>query len=617
MNPGSEYEPPNPPGPEPGRQYPPSPAWPATPPPNPGPHQPLGQGPHHAPGPQYPPGPGPQHPAGGPHQPSGPWPQHPPGSGPQYPAPPGQPPTAPPGQSPTGPPGRPPQGPPVQHPQGPPTMPPTVPSTMPPTMPPTMPQGLPAPGTPPPGRRGWVLPAVAVTIVLALAGAAGAYLVYGRTSTGEPGGTGASAKPPSSAPAAAVQGPDVCSLLSGATTDRLVPGATVAGTSRDTEYTVNFDCNWTNRRISFGEYWRSREIDVKVRQHKGQGAKTGRSMAQNSYEIDYGGAKFAETAKPTPTPGEKDYNSPPKDIPGVGDGAFAKYVWRRSGTVLWYSYGLAHARVGDMTIEVKYQASQQRKDAAVFTNKATQSVSEANAIREVSALVGEVSKGIAAWKAQHPGVLAQPRKAVTSSPSAQPTTSPQVIAFPPACKAVEPVATRLVPGPTPRARSSQAGGDVQTECRWLNLDVPAGDDVTKIRSVLITTHRFTNRAGAPDVGAAKGFYAKQRGGDKGMVGSELGGIVWGKVTDIKDLGQAAFDRYIEYRRMEVHNGSASVVVRQGSVVASVDYSGAERPKGVPADSGKVRLMPEKEARAGALEVARAYIAELAKQPGGG
>ncbi|MFI7442222.1 hypothetical protein [Nonomuraea indica] len=482
-----------------------------------------------------------------------------------------------------------------------------------------MPPGPPAPGTPsgPRERRGWVLPVAAVAVVLALAGAAGAYLVYGRTPAGEPGRTGTATKPPSSVPASAVQGPDVCAMLSDATTDRLVPDATVAGTSRETEYTVNFDCNWTNRRISFGDYWRSREIDVKVRQHKGQGAKTGRAMAQNSHEIDYGSAKFGATSKPTPEPDEKEYVSPVKDISGVGDGAFAQYVWRRSGTVLWYSYGEAHARVGDMTIEIRYQASQQRKDAAVLTNKTTQSISEDNAIREATALVGEVAKGVTAWKAQHPGVLAKPRGQVTSSPTPQATASPQVVAFPPACKAVEPVATRLVPRPTPRARAGGSGRDAQTECRWLNLDVPAGDDVTRIRSVLITTHRFANRAGAPDVGAARGYFAKERGGATSMKGSTGGGITWGEVTDLKGLGEAAYARYIKYRRMDVHNGSASVVMRRGAVVVSVDYSGAERPKGEPADSPKVRLMPEKEARDGALAVARAYFAELAKEPAGG
>ncbi|MFG3440582.1 hypothetical protein ACGF0J_25285 [Nonomuraea sp. NPDC047897] len=499
-------------------------------------------------------------------------------------------------------------------PQGPPPTPlPTPPSLLPPTLPSAL------PGTPsgPRKRRGWVLPVAAAAVVLAIAGAAGAYLVSGRT----PAGTGTVAKPPASVPATPVQGPDVCAMLSDATTDRLVPGATVSGTSRDTEYTVNFDCNWTNRRISFGDYWRSREVDVKVRQHKGQGAKTGRSMAQNSYEVGYSGAKFRATAKPSAKssaePGDKDYTSPVTDIPGVGDGAFAQYVWRRSGTVLWYSYGEAHARVGDMTIEVKYQASQQRKDAAVLTNKTTQSVSEENAVREVTALVGEAAKGVTAWKARHPGVLAVPRGQVSSSPTAQPTSSPRVVAFPPACKAVEPVASRLVPNPTPRARAGGAGGDAQTECRWLNLDAPAGDDVTRIRSVLITTHRFTNRAGAPDVGAARGYFAKERGGDTGMEGGALGGITWGKVIDLKDLGEAAYGHYIKYRRMDVHSGSASVVMRRGAVVVSVDYSGAERPKGEPANSPKVRLMPEKEARAGALTVARAYLAELAKEPTGG
>jgi hypothetical protein len=326
-------------------------------------------------------------------------------------------------------------------------------------------------------------------------------------------------------------------MLPAEETDRLVPDATVTRYSSEGDYTVAFNCKWENRRISFGDFWRTREIDVRIDQHKADGAKTGRAMAQNSYEVDYGGDKYAATAKPSLKPDEKEYVSPIKQLQGVGDAAHAQYTWRRSGKLLWYSYGQANARVGDMTIEIKYQAGQQRKDAAILTNETAQSITEDNAIREVSRLAGFFTKGMAAWQAQHPNVLAEPEPSqapASPSASASATPSPTVLAaFPGECAAVTEVATRLVPGATTRARGIEVGSDAQTECRWLNLDVPgAGEGTKKIRSALITVHRFTNRAGAADESAARTYYASQRGGDKNFEGSSMGGISWSKIIDL-------------------------------------------------------------------------------------
>ncbi|WP_336216942.1 hypothetical protein [Nonomuraea sp. LPB2021202275-12-8] len=458
---------------------------------------------------------------------------------------------------------------------------------------------------------------MAVCLVVLVAGSAGAYLLYGQVSRtfGTPAAGQGETSPAKATKAAPVTGPDVCAMLPKEEAERLVPEATVAKASRDSEYTVNFSCNWTNQRISFGEFWRSREVDVKLAQHRGDGAKTGRAMAQNSFDIEYGSAKYGETAKPTPKKGDKDYVSAVKEIQGIGDGAFAQYTWRRSGTLLWYSYGTARARVHDMTIEVKYQASQQRKDAKILSNDSTQSVTEANAIREATTVIKHIAKGVAAWKARHPNVLAQPYKAVTAKPSAIPTPSPtQLVVYPPACQAITGVATRLVPAPTTRARGLEVGNDTQTECRWLNLDVPPGDKVTKVRSVLITVHSFTNRAGVADVTAARSFYAGKRGGSKDIAETSLDGLELGKVLDIKGVGEQAHGQYIKTRRGAVSAGSGSVMVRQGAVVVEVDYAGAERPKGEPTNSANTRLMAEREARAGALTVTRAFLVELAKKP---
>ncbi|MFI7124095.1 hypothetical protein ACIBQ1_00285 [Nonomuraea sp. NPDC050153] len=497
----------------------------------------------------------------------------------------------------------------------------------PPTQPPTLP---PMPPPPPPRRPAWLLPTLAAAIVVLVAmGGVGAYFVVSKVSNpSQP--PAAQSERPSGAASSAPVSLDACAMLPADEADRLVPDATVIRDSREGDYTVAFNCKWENRRISFGEFWRSREIDVRIDQHKADGAKTGRAMAQNSYEVDYSGDKYAATAKPSHKPDEKEYISPIKEIQGVGEAAHAQYTWRRSGKLLWYSYGQANARVGDMTIEIKYQAGQQRKDAEILSNETAQSITEDNAIREVTRLAGFFAKGMAAWQAQHPNVLAQPSRSeepqsatsspsasATSSPSASATPSPTVLAaFPGECAAITEVASRLVPEPTTRARGTEAGSDAQTECRWLNLEVPgAGEGIKKIRSALITVHRFTNRAGAADESAAKSYYAGERGGDKNFEKSSIGRISWGKVIDLKGMGDQAYQQFIRNRHSEVSASTGTVLVRKGTVVVRIDFSGHQRPEKEPTNSPEVEFMPEKEAMDGAATLAEAFMAQLAKQPG--
>ncbi|WP_214326634.1 hypothetical protein [Nonomuraea sediminis] len=476
--------------------------------------------------------------------------------------------------------------------------------------PPTMP---PMPPAPPRRRRPWVLPLVAVVVVVLLAGGAGAYLLYGKAALRKQAQPSQAKQTAQAAGQLSAPGPDVCAMLPQTEADRLVPRATVAKDSRDAEYAISFHCNWQNQRISFGEFWRSREIDVTIAQHKGDGAKTGRTMAQNSYEVDYSQGKYVETAKPTPEKGEKEYVSPVKDVQGVGDAAFAQYTWRRSGKLLWYSFGTAQARVGDLTIEVKFQAGQQRKDAQLLSNQSTQSINEANAIREVTALAGYFAKGAAAWKAAHPDALAQPDKAVTSTPTATPEATPTPLsAFPPACQTAAKTAEGLVPGATTRARGLEEGADTQTECRWLNLDLPSGDR-KRIRSVLVTVHQFANRAGDADEGAAKGFYTEKQGGAANMGGSSIGGVTWGRAVTLKDLGDQAFSQYVAYKKGAVFNGTTSVTVRKAALVIQVDFAGAEGPKDQPANSPKIELLPQKDADAGALTMTKAMLDAFLKK----
>lgn len=518
-------------------------------------------------------------------------------------------------------PGRQSEPPPMPPSMRPPVPPPMPPPPMRPAMPPTMPTVPQMPPPQPPRRPAWLLPALAAALVVVIAAAGvGAYLVYGKVSAARP--PAQTGKPASSQPAAGgAKGPDVCAMLPKEEADRLVPDATVAKSSRDSDATVSFSCNWQNRRISFGEFWRDREIDVRIDQWKGEGAKTGRSIAQGSYEVGYRGGKYGATATPSLDPDEKRYVSPVKDIPGVGDGAYAQYTWSRDGKLLWYAFGRAYARVNDMTIEVRFQAGQQRKDAQTLSNETTQAITEENAIREVSGLIAHFAKGAAAWQAKNPDVLAQaePSRQATISPSVQPTPSPSILAtFPADCEAITEVATRLVPEPAKRARGTAAGDDNQTECRWLNRELPGDSEgTTKIRSALMTVHRFSNRAGAADETAAKSYFASERGGDKNVAKSSIGGITWGEVTDVKGLGDQAYQQFLQIRgRGEVSNSAGAVLMRKGAVVVRVDYSGQQRPKDEPTNSPKVQLMSQKEAMAGALSLARAYMAELAKQPAG-
>ncbi|MFI6477862.1 hypothetical protein ACIBH1_08030 [Nonomuraea sp. NPDC050663] len=483
---------------------------------------------------------------------------------------------------------------------------PQQPYYQPPTQPPTQPQ--------PQRRRGWILPVGAAVVVVLVGGGVGGYLWLENRSTSSPAGTPDVVDVKTSqAPAAAVAAapPDVCTMLPKQEVERLVPDATVRGDSRESDYTVNFDCTWENLNISFGEYTRSRTIEVKIDQHKADGAKTGRAMAEQSYDFDYTSARYRETHKPTLKPGEKDYSSSVTDIPGVGDGAYAQYTWRRD-KVLAYAYGQAFGRVGDMTIEVRFQAGQQRKDALVLTNDTKQSITEANAVREVSGIIGHVAKGLADWQAKHPGALASPKPAATTSPSARPTPSQSTLAaMPPLCQAASEAATALVPDAQLRTRALEDGNDRQTECRWLTQNGPASAGMKRLASVMITIHDFANRAGTADPVSAKGFYTKKYGSAKLMqdfIGDKR--MTWGPLTDHKGLGEAAFSQYLGDRKNEFFNGGTNLFVRKGALVIEISYAGAVLPVDAANNSPKVKIFEPKEADAGAMTIAKAVEAYL-------
>ncbi|GAA0932125.1 hypothetical protein [Nonomuraea longicatena] len=445
-------------------------------------------------------------------------------------------------------------------------------------------------------RPGRLVPAVvAVTVVLA-GGVTGGYVLLSRE---EPAPAPA---PPAKAEAQAL---DVCTMIPKEETERLVPDAVVTSASRELTGggARTFTCGWKNDRISHNEYWRSREIEVNVQQHPGKGAKTGRAVAQQMYESGQMSARYAESAKPSVKKGEKSYHSPVKQLPGVGDGAYAQYTFRRDD-VLWYSFGEAKARIGDMTVEIRFQAGQQPKEATMLTNKGMASITEENAIREVSGLATHVAKGVTAWQAGNPHLLAGLRPSTTLSPSKPAEASPTPLAaFPPLCQGVQPLALRLVPGGEPRARGLRVGGDEQTECRWMSKEIPAPGGGTKVRSAFVVVHRFTNRAGAGDTGAAKGFYSGQRGAPE----LEVNGMSLGEKRDLGGLGEAAYRQYRTVRSGLLRTGTGIVTFRKGAVVVEAEFVGADIPKGEALTTPKAVLLREDEAHAGALALAKAFL----------
>jgi hypothetical protein len=444
-------------------------------------------------------------------------------------------------------------------------------------------------------RPGWLVPVAAAVAVVLAGGVTGGYVLLSREE--EPA--------PAPAPPAKAVALDVCTMIPKEETERLVPEAVLTSSSRELTGggARTFTCGWKNDRISHNEYWRSREIEVDVQQHPGKGAKTGRAVAQQMYESGHLSARYAESAKPSVKKGEKSYYSPVKQLPGVGDGAYAQYTFHRDD-VLWYSFGEAKARVGDMTVEIRFQAGQQPKEATMLTNKGMASITEENAIREVSGLAVHVAKGVAAWQAGNPDLLAELRPSATVSPGRAAEAGPTPLAaFPPLCQGVRPLALRLVPGGEPRARGLRAGGDEQTECRWMSKKIPAPGGGTKVRSAFVVVHRFTNRAGADDTGAAKGFYSEQRGAPE----LEVNGISLGEKRDLAGLGEAAYRQYRTVRSGLLRTGTGIVTFRKGAVVVEAEFIGADIPKGEALTTPKAVLLREDEAHDGALALAKAFL----------
>ncbi|WP_067171637.1 hypothetical protein [Microtetraspora niveoalba] len=463
---------------------------------------------------------------------------------------------------------------------------------------------------------------MAAVAALAAAGAVTTFFVL-RDDEG-PGGAVAKRPAGAASPATAkAAAPDACAMPRRATVERLVPQAQSSRDTRDhrdeSGY-ITWACSLRNDNFSFGEYVRSRSIEIKLTRYDADGEKTAVRVARDSYDAELTSGKYSE-ANST----KEYYSSKVRTLSGVGEEAFARYTWARDekSNNNKYSFGQAVGRVGDVVIEVKYQASQQRKDAPILSSDGVQGVTEENALREVSGLAGEVAASVAAWRDGHGPTLAAdptgdaggdtgasgPTPAV--SPSEDPSASPTPVALPAPCTRVSAAALRYSPGATPKAIQTQDGASTTTDCIWLTRDMAAGTGV-RMRNMVVTLQRFTNRVGAEDPKGAKNRFIDQRARGRKWAGSGIGdGMFWYKSADINGLGDAAYRQYRTNRTPTVHAGIGHVAVLYGSTVVTVEFYGADRPKGAPLNSPKSTLMGGKESVAGALAMARAVIQALA------
>ncbi|GGK51938.1 hypothetical protein Ppa06_07340 [Planomonospora parontospora subsp. parontospora] len=471
--------------------------------------------------------------------------------------------------------------------------PPATPATAPAEWGPTVPSPVPSPGP-----RRWLPPVAGVT-ALALAAGGGSYLLVSwLNAAGAPAPAASPAAPASQGPAGP---PDVCAMLDRVDVDRLVPQAKVSDSTNDNRASspayVNWSCSWQNMNYSYGEYRRSRQINVKVTQYEGEKTETADTVARRNYGYDLESARYAENH-----PQKDYYYSAVRKLQGAGDEAHVQYTWSKGKTK--YAFGTGFGRVGDVTVKVEYQADQQPKDVPLFSDEGKQSVTEQNALREAELLMRQVSEAVAAWRQGRPYARSAPRP--TSSPTPSPTPTPVEIAFPKVCAEVTPVAAPLVPGAALKSERTQSGDRTAVTCRWNNREIPAGGK-HRLRSVFVTFTTFVDRVGKPDSWAAKQHYIDRRAEAKEWEGSGFQGLFWYKVTEPKGWGERAFHQYRKNRTPSAHVGVADAVVLSGPTVVEVSFGGSDRPEGTGINDPKSVLMPQQEVVTGLVPVTEAVL----------
>ncbi|GIH78580.1 hypothetical protein [Planobispora longispora] len=463
---------------------------------------------------------------------------------------------------------------------------------------------VPSPAAP---RRGRLVLAAAGVVVLAAAGGGGAYVVTRSLTSPDPGPAPSPAAAPATPVAQTATGPiKACATLDTLETERLVPKATVSDTvsdKRDEFSYIAWSCTWSNPSLSFGEYRRNRKITVEVTQHHARESDSADTVSRRQYGIELSSSQF-RAANPT-----KDAYYAMAKLDGIGEEAHARYTWYK-GNSIPSAFGEGFARVGDVTVKVEYEASQERKDSPLFTSKGRTLVTEKNAMREVKLLLGQAAESVAAWRQGRP--YARATLDPTPTPTGPtPTPTPVAIDFPKTCEAVTPVATELVPGAKSNAERTRDGGKTIVSCRWNNREIPAQDGFG-LRTVFISFTTFTNRSGAPDTGAAKHYYIDLRSKAKEWEGSGFQGLFYHKVTEPKDWGDRAHYQYRKNRTPSVHAGIADSAVLVGATVIEVTHGGSERAKDQPINSPSSVLMPQKQAVAGLLKATETALEAFRK-----
>ncbi|TKK78790.1 hypothetical protein FDA94_37020 [Herbidospora galbida] len=461
----------------------------------------------------------------------------------------------------------------------------------------------------PPTRNKWLWPLIAAVVVLVVAGGT---FVFFQTTGGEdtpqtapPPKAGASPEASGAAPPAAGDDPkgtdfDVCAMLDPEQTERLVPAAKIdmrMSDERDGNLVsyVRWTCEWTNRNISFGEFNRQRQITVNVARYEAIGDTT----ADKAASIQFDGEKrqYDYTASVS---NEERYYSKPEVFTGIGQAAVAQYQWTREDDYR-YAFGTGMGRVGNITFDVKYEASQQHKEADVLTNDTKQSITEENAIREVKALLTQLAQSAEAWYAKKPlpfAGKARPSPTPTASPS------PVKIALPPNCVAMNPTAAKLVPQTGGLAQSLTEGKAKLTECQWWNDAMPVEGGKVRWRNLRIGIREF------PNAEMARFYLVDERGKSRGTAGSKIGGIQWSKIQKIPGLGTDNYGQAIRQQTETAYSGAYEVKVMQDKYVVTVLFGGADRPAGTEINNTGAVLMPLPEAAAGAKEMAKGLLATL-------
>ncbi|WP_157522485.1 hypothetical protein [Herbidospora cretacea] len=459
----------------------------------------------------------------------------------------------------------------------------------------------------PPRKNRWLWPLVAAVVVLVVAG--GTFVFFqttgGETPQAAPPRTGASPGATGAAPAVPNGDPkstdfDVCAMLDPEQTERLVPAAKIdmrMNDNRDDSLVsyVRWTCEWTNRNISYGEVNRQRQITVNVARYEAIGDTT----ADKAATIQYDGQKRQWDYTASVSNDER-YYSKPQVYSGIGDAAIAQYQWTRDDDYR-YAFGTGFGRVGNITFEVKYEASQQHKEADVLTNDTKQSITEPNALREIKGLLTQLAQSAGAWYAGKPLPFAGKARP-SAAPSATP--SPVKIALPPNCVAMNATAATLVPNTEGLAQSLTQGKAKVTECQWWNDAMPVEGGKVRWRNLRIGIREF------PNAEMARFYLVDERGKSRGTAGSKIGGIQWGKVQKLPGMGTDNYGQAVKQQTETAYSGAYEIKVMQDKYVVTVLFGGADRPAGTEINNTGAVLMPLTEAAAGAKAMATGLLGTL-------